>query len=133
MRQRWWKGSGRFMLVFGAIMGGFFPAIGMAAGTADAAQVRLEVLDPRGEISTPPPVPLSARLNSLAGRKVAILNNAKEGARAFQPYLEKLLKEAEPTVLLRSWNVPYNDYPEKGKDLEEIAAWSDAVVGLMGD
>ena len=122
------------MLVFGSILGSFFPAIGMAAdAAAAAAQVRIEVLDPRGEISTPPPVPLSARLNSLAGKKVALLNNAKEGARAFQPYLEKLLKDAAPTVLLRSWTVPYNDYPGKGKDLEEIAAWSDAVVGLMGD
>ena len=98
-----------------------------------AAQVTLKILDPRGEISTPPPVPIKARLSSLSGMKIGIINNTKEGARAFQPYLEKMLKETEPTLELKTWIVPYNDYTTKDKELQEVAKWSDAVIGFIGD
>ena len=134
MHERCSRQIGRFMLVAGAMLGSLFSGVVLAAGTAGAAPaVRLEVLDPRAEFSTPPPVPINARLSSLVGKKVGILNNTKEGARAFQPYLEKLLKEAEPTLELKVWTIPYNDYAGKEKDLEQIAKWSDAVIGLIGD
>ena len=132
--KRSFKISGTVVLIAGSLLGGLFVWAGLATGTAAAAtQVKLEVLDPRAEFSTPPAVPITARLSSLAGKKVGILNNTKEGARAFQPYLEKMLKEAEPTLELKSWTIPYNDYAGKEKDLQEIAKWSDAVIGLIGD
>jgi hypothetical protein len=128
------KMRGMVILIAGALLGGLSVWAGLGAATVAAAtQARLEVLDPRAEFSTPPPVPITVRLSSLAGKKVGILNNTKEGARVFQPYLEKLLKEAEPTLELKSWTVPYNDYAGKEKDLEQIAKWSDAVIGLIGD
>jgi hypothetical protein len=98
-----------------------------------APLVRLEVLDPRAEHLTQPPAPISRRLDSLSENKIGILNNTKEGARVFQPYLMKLLKEAEPNLQLRIWTVPYNDYAGKEKHLREMVEWSDAVIGLIGD
>lgn len=119
------------ILLAGTVFGIFFTGIVVSADAAPL--VKLKVLDPRAEISTPPPVPISARLSSLSGKKIGILNNTKEGARAFQPYLEKMLKEVEPTVELKTWTIPYNDYATKEKDLQEIAKWSDAVIGFIGD
>jgi len=132
--KRSFKMSSMVVLIVGSFLGGLFVWAGFAPATAAAAtQVKLQVLDPRAEFATPPAVPITARLSELAGKKVGILNNTKEGARAFQPYLEKMLKEAEPTLELKSWTIPYNDYAGKEKDLEQIAKWSDAVIGLIGD
>ena len=105
----------------------------LKARAAAAPLVRIEVLDPRAELITRPPAPISRRLRSLSEKKIGILNNTKEGARVFQPYLMKLLKEAEPNLQLRIWTIPYNDYMGKERDLAEIAEWSDAVIGLIGD
>jgi len=97
------------------------------------AEVKLEVLDPRGELYTPPVQSINPRLSSLAGRKIGIMNNGKAGADAFQPHLEKALKGAAPGVQLRTWGIAYNVYPDKAKDLKAMADWSDAVIGLLGD
>lgn len=96
-------------------------------------QVKLDVLDPRGELYAPPVMSINPRLGTLAGKKIGILNNTKPGAEAFQPYLEKALKEAVPTVEIRTWVISYNAYPGKEKDLKALADWSDAVIGLLGD
>lgn len=96
-------------------------------------QAKLEVLDPRGELFLPPVMSISARLSTLAGKKIGIINNGKAGADAFQPFLEKALKEAVPTVQIRRWGIAYNAYPGKEKDFQEVAKWSDGVIGLLGD
>ncbi len=97
------------------------------------AQVKIEVLDPRGELFTPPVQSIRPRLNALAGKKIGIMNNGKPGADAFQPYMEKALKAALPGVELRSWGIAYNMYVTKEKDLKALTEWSDAVIGLLGD
>jgi len=50
-----------------------------------------------------------------------------ESGRAFT------VDDAEPTLQLKTWTIPYNDYAGKEKDLKEMAAWSDAVIGFLGD
>lgn len=120
-----------FMFIAGAALCGLVTGGVLAA--AAAPPVSLEVLDPRAELSTPPPAPITARLGSLSQKKIGLLNNTKEGARALQPYLEKLLKEAEPTLQLKTWTIPYNDYPGKEKEMKDLAEWSDAVIGFIGD
>ena len=95
--------------------------------------VKLEVLDPRGELFTPPVTPINSRLNTLSGKKIGILNNTKPGADAFQPYMEKALKEAVPGIETKTWVIPYNAYPDKEKDLKALAEWGDGVIGLLGD
>lgn len=109
------------------------PAIPFAEKAIAAESIKLEVLDPRGEILPPKLMPISARLNTLAMKKIGILNNTKGGADAFQPYMERALKKLVPAVEFRKWVIPYNTYPEKEKDLQEIAKWNDGVVGLLGD
>jgi len=135
MKTHEWRSaiSGIGIVIVTALSGGSFALTAPVATAEAATRVKLEVLDPRAEFSVPPPAPITTRLNSLSGKRIGILNNTKEGARAFQPYLEKLLKEAEPNLELKSWTIPYNDYAGKEKDLEQIAKWSDAVIGLIGD
>jgi len=127
------KGSKRFLAW--AVLVGLFPVFSFAlTQEAKAADpVKLEVLDPRGELFTLPVVPINPRLSSLEGKKIGIINNGKEGADTFQPYLEKALMEAVPTVEIRRWGIPYNAYPGKEKDFQEVVKWSDGVIGLLGD
>ncbi len=121
-----WSAIALLLSLFFAIAGTFL------TGTA-SAQVKLEILDPRGEIAPPPLTPISPRLQTLAGKKIGILNNTKGGADAFQPYLEKALKNLVPTVEFRKFVIPYNGYPEKESDLKKLVAWSDGVIGILGD
>jgi hypothetical protein len=98
-----------------------------------AGQIELKVLDPRAELLSAPAAPINTRLKTLEGKKIGILNNTKPGADSFQPYLMQVLKEAYPTVEFKVWNISYNDYPNKANELKELAAWSDGVIGLLGD
>ncbi len=93
----------------------------------------LRILSPRGEVFVPSETPITARLSSLAGKKIGILNNSKEGANKFQPHLEKALKDAVPGIQLRSWGIPFNAYPGKDKDLKALADWGDGVIVILGD
>jgi len=103
-------------------------------GSASAAQaVTLQVLDPRAELMSTPAAPINARLATLEGKKIGILNNTKPGADYFQPYIMQVLKETYPKIEFKAWNVSYNDYPNKAAELKALAAWSDGVIGLLGD
>ena len=94
---------------------------------------KLEILDPRAEIFTPPQLPVSPRLSTLAGKKIGILNNTKPGADSFLPFMQKAIKESFPTAEFKTFQVSYNAYPGKEKDLKALADWSDGVIGLLGD
>ena len=98
-----------------------------------ADQVTLQVLDPRAELLSAPVAPINARLKTLEGKKIGILNNTKPGADYFQPYIMQVLKESYPKIEFKAWNVSYNDYPNKAAGLKALAAWSDGVIGLLGD
>jgi len=122
------KRQHRLWVIF-AVMAAFL----VANVSLATAQVKLTVLDPRGELYSPPTMALAARLNTWTGKKIGILNNTKPGADALQPYLEQALREAVPTIEFKTWTIPYNSYPGKDKDLRALAAWSDGVIGLIGD
>jgi hypothetical protein len=109
------------------------PAFALCQDVYAAGQVELKVLDPRAELMSAPAAPINTRLKTLEGKKIGILNNTKPGADYFQPYLMQVLKEAYPTIEFKVWNISYNDYPNKANELKELAAWSDAVIGLLGD
>jgi hypothetical protein len=95
--------------------------------------VKLNVLSPRSEIFVSSQKCISPRLDTLAGKKIGLLNNNKPGAYAFQPYFEKALKEVVPAIEFRTWRIPSTRYPGKEKDVKALAKWSDGVIGFMGD
>ena len=95
--------------------------------------VRLEILDPRGELHTSPLSLIATRLSALEGKKIGILNNTKPGADALQPYLEQALMEAVSNIQIRTWVISYNAYPNKEEDLNALAEWSDGVIAMLGD
>jgi hypothetical protein len=69
---------GRIFLFFLAFLGLLTMTSSVFPGGA-VAEVKLEVLDPRGELYTPPVQSINPRLSSLAGKKIGIMNNGKAG------------------------------------------------------
>lgn len=122
-----------FLLVVGVFLFLFASGFGMSHSVCTAQAFELKVLDPRAELFSNPASPINPRLKSLDGKKIGILNNTKPGADYFQPYLLQVLKESYPTIEFKVWKISYNDYPKKADDLKAIAAWSDGVIGLLGD
>lgn len=108
-------------------------AFGVSQDTYAASKVQLTVLDPRGELFSTPAMSINTRLKTLEGKKIGILNNTKPGADYFLPYLMQVLKESYSTIEFKEWKISYNEYPNKANDLKALAAWSDAVIGLLGD
>jgi hypothetical protein len=74
----------------------------LTAGNELFAQVTLQVLNPRGEITLPPVSAPSARIADLAGKKIGLYWNGKAGGNHFWNRIEQLLKEKLPnTTVLR--------------------------------
>jgi hypothetical protein len=69
------------------------------AGTA-AAQVTLEVMNPRGEIPPPPTRGINARVSSLAGKKIVLVDNGKFGADNFLNVVAQILKQKYPDATI---------------------------------
>jgi hypothetical protein len=65
------------------------------AGTA-AAQVTLEVMNPRGEIPPPKTLGISPRGGKLDGKKVVLIDNGKFGADNFLNVVAELIKQRYP-------------------------------------
>ena len=92
--------------------------------------VKLQVLNPRGEIDLPPVFPPSARIADLAGRKIGLYWNEKAGGNHFWNGIEQLLRERLPdTTILR-----YRGAFDLGDNLAaKIAKESDAFLYGVGD
>jgi hypothetical protein len=67
----------------------------LLAGTA-AAQVSLEVMNPRGEIPPPKTVGISARGGSLDGKRIVLVDNGKFGADNFLYVVAQLIRQKYP-------------------------------------
>ena len=67
-----------------------------------AAEVTLQVLNPRGEITLPPVSAPNARIADLSGKKIGLYWNEKAGGNHFWNGIEQLLKQRLPnTTVLR--------------------------------
>jgi len=75
------------------------------AGTA-AAQVTLEVMNPRGEIPPPKTLGISPRGGSLDGKKIVLIDNGKYGASNFLDALADKLKQKYPTATIVMYPKP---------------------------
>lgn len=75
------------------------------AGTA-AAQVTLEVMNPRGEIPPPPTLGINPRVPDLAGKKIVLIDNGKFGASNFLEVIAQMLKQKYPTATIVMYPKP---------------------------
>ena len=98
-----------------------------------ASPVTLTVLNPQAEVKEVPEVPPAARLRSLEGKKIGLINNTKLGAMILQPELEKALQGAFSNVQLKSWVISHVPFEDKSKALKEVARASDGVILFLGD
>jgi hypothetical protein len=101
-----------------------------------AAQVTLEVLNPRGEL---PPAPTmiapNPRVGDLAGKKIALVANYKAGAELFLTKIEELLKAKFPTATFLRFKMQSTQGDKKSmeKIYSEIAKQCDVFVHSTGD
>jgi hypothetical protein len=68
--------------------------------------MRLEVMNPRGEIPPPPTLAISPRVPTLDGKKVVLVDNGKFGANNFLTALADILKERYPNATIVMYPKP---------------------------
>ncbi|MCJ7786094.1 MAG: hypothetical protein MUP41_19350 [Desulfobacterales bacterium] len=73
-----------------------------------AAQVSLELLNPRGEIKPPPTFAPTPRVTDLAGKRIGIYWNGKSGGNNFWDVAEEVLKEKFPTATILRYKGPFD-------------------------
>jgi len=103
----------------------------------DASEYQYEVLSPWAEVDPIPLRGISARLNSMEGKKIGLFANFKRSAVPQANMVEKKLKAKFPTIQtslfhLREANVTATETPEKDKFTEWVKS-VDAVVAMVGD
>jgi predicted GTPase len=65
-----------------------------------AAQVTIEVMNPRGEIPPPPTRGITPRVSNLAGKKIVLVDNGKFGADNFLAVVAQILKQKYPSATI---------------------------------
>jgi hypothetical protein len=111
-----------------------FPAASLRSAEATAAQVTLEVLNPRGEIPPPPTMGIRPRMTDLAGKKIGLCDNGKFGASNFLDAIETMLKQKHPAATILRLPKPAAQTITLTKDwYPEVAAQVDAFVFATGD
>ena len=102
----------------------------LAAASLPAAEVKLQVLNPRGEITLPPVVAPNGRIADLAGKKIGLYWNGKAGGNHFWNSVEKLLRETLPNTRV----VRFEGAFDPGDDLAaKMAKEVDAFLYGVGD
>ena len=96
-----------------------------------------EVLSPWADVDPVPVRGLSARIDSLSGKKIGLFANFKRAARPIMAEVEKRLKEKYPDVetILFDSTLP-NVTETETVNKETFAAWAkgvDAVIAAVGD
>ena len=96
-----------------------------------------EVLSPWADVDPVPVRGLSARIDSLSGKKIGLFANFKRAARPIMAEVEKRLKERYPDVetILFDSTLP-NVTETETVNKEKFTAWAkgvDAVIAAVGD
>jgi len=103
------------------------------------AAVTLEVLNPLGEITPPPTLGISPRVQDLNGKTVALMDNWKTGGVYLQDRFEEMLKKQYPGIKILRTTKPQGR--EGGGRLiysaepwyPEVAKAADAFVYTIAD
>ena len=94
------------------------------------ATTTLEVLNPRGEVDPPKTLGISPRVTTLAGKRIGLYDNGKEGFSDFLNVIEQLLKDKYPTATI----VRFGGAFDCGDALAaKIAKSADTVLYGSGD
>ena len=92
--------------------------------------VKLEVLNPRGEIELPPVTAPSTRISDLAGKRIGLYWNEKAGGNHFWNGIEQLLRQRLPDATI----LRYQGAFDLGDTLAaKIAEETDAFLYGVGD
>ncbi len=103
------------------------------AAAAAQDEVVLKVLDPRAQFWGPQAQKLCPRLDTLDGKKIALVNNGKAGGdHMIGPMLE-VLSARYPKTEFKKFKVSFFDYAKKEEDMKAVAEWADGVVEMLGD
>jgi hypothetical protein len=100
-------------------------------GLLQAAEaLKLQVLNPRGEITLPPVFAPSARIADLAGKKIGLYWNGKAGGDHFWNQVEVLLKAKLPGTTIVRYEGAFDLKDEYAK---KVAGETDAFLYGVGD
>lgn len=95
-----------------------------------AGGVKLQVLNPRGEIELPPVSAPSARVSDLAGKRIGLYWNEKAGGNHFWNGIGQLLRQRVPEVTI----LRYQGAFDLGDAMAaKIAEETDAFLYGVGD
>ncbi|MGA8767836.1 MAG: hypothetical protein WB559_12525 [Candidatus Acidiferrales bacterium] len=78
------------------LLGAALACAGLILAGSAAAQVTLEVMNPRGEIPPPKTLGISPRGGKLDGKKIVLIDNGKFGADNFLNVVAQLIKQEYP-------------------------------------
>ena len=96
-------------------------------------RVELLLRNPKGEIESKKMYAPAARLPDLAGKRIALITNTKNGARTFLDAVEGLLKARYPTAsFLKQFDTTVN-LAMAPAFYDEIAKKADAFIFGSGD
>jgi hypothetical protein len=121
--------------VFSISLAGPLEHAGRKSPPEFAKKIKLEVLNPRGELPTAPPIGLFApRVEDLNGKTIALLYRTT-AAQWFFSEIEVLLKEAYPdvTVIQAMAAQPYFPEPDGTEPLADVIAQCDTWVDGVQD
>ncbi len=99
---------------------------------AEAVRARMAVLDPTVE-ALPDDVGMAGRPAGLAGLRVGMLDNSKNGVARFLDHMEALLAERYEGVSFVRARKPNASRPAPPEVLDQLAAESDVVISAVGD
>ena len=82
------------------------PSASLVITGSNAAQLTLEVMNPRGETPPPPTIGINARVRDFAGKKIVLVDNGKFGAGNFLEVLGEMLKQKYPAATIVMYPKP---------------------------
>ncbi len=128
-------------IVFGAVMAAVAVMMVHAPSKAPFAKEvsvqQYEVLSPWAEVDPKPVRGISARLDTLAGKKIGLFANFKRAARPIAETIEKRLKAQYPDIQTSLFHSTLPNVTEtETVNKEKFTAWAkgvNAVVAVVGD
>ena len=101
-------------------------------GCSADKEVSLEVLNPKGVIEPPQTLGLAPRVPDLAGKKVGLIPNIKQGASTLFGVLEEMLKERYPDITVLRYPARMLRQ-ELAEEFQQVSNECDVFIHAIGD